>query len=180
MNFELFSFRCLRNWTKLIVSCTMRLQVKKFPTEIRYQFLKKTVYFKNSCVQYLIQRTAKGADFVAWYTLADLCSTKLLQYFLTENTISLVYIRRNRIWLVQNRQAYKREFITRKYMWSAPDKWNLGRKQSGLHYIWEWKEALNCELVPHRSQYFVLRLNKIFLSMSSFWFLPFMNFSFSC
>ena len=55
-----FSFCCLGNWTKFIVSYTRRLQVKKWPTKIRYQFLKKTVYFNTTWVQYLIKKLQKG------------------------------------------------------------------------------------------------------------------------
>ena len=66
INFEFFfSFRCLGNWTKFIVSYPRRLKVEKSPAKIRLQFLKKTVYFKNCCVWYLNKKTAEGPDIVA-------------------------------------------------------------------------------------------------------------------
>ena len=34
-------------------------KTKKCPTKLRYQFLKKTVYFKNSCVRYVIKKVQK-------------------------------------------------------------------------------------------------------------------------
>ena len=48
------------------LSYTRRLQVKNCPTKIRYKFLKNSVYFKNRFIRYLIQKTPKGPDFVAW------------------------------------------------------------------------------------------------------------------
>ena len=60
------SFRCLGNWNKFIVSYTKILQVKKCVTKIRYQFPKKTVYFKNRCGRCLVKKSAQGPDFVAW------------------------------------------------------------------------------------------------------------------
>ena len=52
-----FAFRCLGNWSKL-----KRVQCEKNHEKVRYRLLKKIVYFKSSCVLYLIKKNCKRRE----------------------------------------------------------------------------------------------------------------------